>query len=75
MIAPTTLGDSLRDFADLCDLHPEWLVFACLVSHDGLAYNVFSERAAEPLDTARALASILVVGQEEQRMGREAFEG
>jgi hypothetical protein len=74
MKTATTLGDSLRDFADLCDLHPEWLSFACLVSDDGLAYNVFAERAAEPLDTARALASLLVVDQEEQRMAREAFQ-
>ena len=74
MKAPTTIGDGLRDFADLCDLHPEWLSFACLVSNDGLAYNVFSERAVEPLDTARALASILVVDQEELRIAATGFE-
>jgi hypothetical protein len=74
MKAPTTIGDSLRDFADLCDLHPEWTSFACLATVDGLAYNVFSERESEPLDTARALASILVVDQEESRMTATGFE-
>jgi len=67
MITP---GESLRYFADLTDLHPEWTIFACLVSRDGLAYKVFAERG-EPLDTARALATTIVVDQEEARMAQD----
>jgi hypothetical protein len=56
MKAETTLGDALRDFGDLCDLHPEWDTFACLVSQEGLRLN-FNATGAEafPVDLARAL--------------------
>lgn len=68
----TTPGESLRHFADLTDLHPEWMIFACLVSRDGLAYNVFAERGqSSPLDTARALATMIVVDEEQARMAED----
>jgi hypothetical protein len=58
MKASTVLGDVLRDFADLCDLHPEWDVFACLISKDGLRLNFNAVgNEAFPIDLARALVT------------------
>ena len=51
-----TIGDALRDFAQLCDHHPEWSVFACLVSKDGLRLNFHAVGdEAFPVDLARAM--------------------
>jgi hypothetical protein len=54
--AKTPLGDALLNFGDLCDLHPEWDMFACLVTRDGLRlcfYGTVNE--TNPVELARAL--------------------
>ena len=52
MKADTTLGDALRDFADLCDLHPEWDVFAALVTKDGWRLNYSGTKDETPPEAA-----------------------
>jgi hypothetical protein len=56
MKAPTVLGDALRDFADLADLHQEWDVFACLISKGGVRLNFQGLGGeSEPVEVARCL--------------------
>jgi hypothetical protein len=51
----TTLGDALRDFAQIADKHPEWEVFASLVSNDGWRLNFYGSK-----DEAEAAARAIL---------------
>lgn len=72
MKASTILGDALRNFGDLCDLHPEWDTFACLISKDGLRLN-FNATGSEafPIDVARALLDAATIDHETDPADRD----
>jgi hypothetical protein len=55
MKATTTLGDALRDLADVCDLNPDWTSVACLFSLGGLRLNMHGHYDASPVDVVRAV--------------------
>jgi hypothetical protein len=54
--AKTPLGDALIDFSALLDKHPEWDIFGCLISRDGLRINFYGvKEETNPIDIARSL--------------------
>ena len=72
MTAPTRLGDALRDFAGVCDLHPDWSTFGCLFSLDGLRLHFHVTRDGLPVDVARALLAAALAHDLEDVADRHA---
>lgn len=74
MRAPTVLGDALRDWADLCDLHPEWKNFAGMASNDnGIRLNFQGYTNDDPVAVARALLEAVRIYAETPESERETI--